>query len=158
MCIRDSLYIGYISVDIMCSGPVWDLYGTPGAPRRAHFGPERPFWWPRSSSVGPGGSGLVPTAAVWSTWVGLMATTHFGLVSGLFRVPGGSKRAPFGPKCAFSAKLRPLAAKIRPNINPKVCGSWDQIWPSGALRSRSFKMFSCPLPPNFGQKCPPKIA
>ena len=69
--------------------------------------------------MGPGGSDLVPTAAVWSTWVGLMATTHFGLVSVLFRAPGGSKRAPFGPKCPFSAKLRPLAATIRPNINPK---------------------------------------
>ena len=110
-------WVNYIH--IMCSGPLWDLYGTPGASKRAHFGPERPFWEPRRSSVGPGGSDLVPTAAVWSTWVGLMATTHFGLVSGLFRAPGGSKRAPFGPKCPFSAKLRPLAATIRPNINPK---------------------------------------
>ena len=81
-------------IHIMCSGPLWDLYGTPVAPKRAHFGPERPFWEPRRSSVGPGGSDLVPTAAVWSTWVGLMATTHLGLVSGLFRAPGGSKRAP----------------------------------------------------------------
>ena len=110
-------WVNYIH--IMCSGPLWDLYGTPGASKRAHFGPERPFWEPRRSSVGPGGSDLVPTAAVWSTWAGLMATTHFGLESGLFRAPGGSKRAPFGPKCPFSAKLRPLAATIRPNINPK---------------------------------------
>ena len=99
----------------LVTGPFWAYGGS----KRAHFGPERPFWEPRRSSVGPGGSDLVPTAAVWSTWVGLMATTHFGLVSGLFRAPVGSKMAPFGPKCPFSAKLRPLTATIRPNINPK---------------------------------------
>merc|ERR1712184_112917 len=45
-------WVNYIH--IMCSGPLWDLYGTPGASKRAHFGPERPFWEPRRSSVGPG--------------------------------------------------------------------------------------------------------
>ena len=82
-------------------GPLTDLYGTPGAPKRARFGPEWPFWGPRRSSDGPGGPDLVPTAPNWSAWAGLMLTTHFYLVSGPFWAPGGPKRARFGPKCPF---------------------------------------------------------
>ena len=66
--------------------------------------------------MGPGGPDLVPTAADWSDRDVIIVTTHFGLVLGLFCAP---KRARFGPKCPFSAKLRPLAETIRPNINPK---------------------------------------
>ena len=79
-------------------GPLTDLYGTPGAPKRARFGPEWPFWGPRRSSDGPGGPDLVPTAPNWSAWAGLMLTTHFDLVSGPFWAPGGPKRARF---CLF---------------------------------------------------------
>merc|ERR1712091_341548 len=32
-------------------GPLTDLYGTPGAPKRAHFGPKWPFWGPRGAQV-----------------------------------------------------------------------------------------------------------
>ena len=87
-------------------------YGTPGAPKRARFGPEWPFWGPRRSSDGPGGPDLVPTAPNWSAWAGLMLTTHFDLVSGPFWVPGGPKRARFGPKC-------PLALNFH---GPILCG------------------------------------
>merc|ERR1719201_2241836 len=83
-------------------GPLTDLYGTPGAPKRARFGPEWPFWGPRRSSDGPGGPDLVPTAPNWSAWAGLMLTTHFDLVSGPFWVPRGPKRARFGPKCPLA--------------------------------------------------------
>ena len=31
-------------INIMCLGPLRDLFGTPGAPKRAHFGPKGPFW------------------------------------------------------------------------------------------------------------------
>ena len=68
-------------------GPLTDLYGTPGAPKRARFGPEWPFWRPRRSSDGPGGPDLVPTAPNWFVWVGIMVTTHFDLVSGPFHSP-----------------------------------------------------------------------
>ena len=64
-------------------GPLTDLYGTPGAPKRAHFGPKWPFWGPRRSSEGPKGPDLVPTAPGWLLWVGLIYTTiTFSLTAG----------------------------------------------------------------------------
>ena len=48
----------------------------------------------------PEGPDLVPTATDWSDWVGIMVTTHFGLVSGLFW-------ATRDPKRAFLASKRP---------------------------------------------------
>ena len=68
------------------------------APKKARFGPKSPFWGSWRSSEGPQGPDLVPTAANWSDWVGVMVTTHFGLVLGLFWVPRDTKRARFGPK------------------------------------------------------------
>merc|ERR1712105_536316 len=91
-----------MGIHIMHLGPLTDLYGTHGAPKRARFGPEWPFWGPRRSSDGPGGPDLVPPAPNWSAWAGLMLTTHFDLVSGPFWAPGGPKRARFGPKCVVS--------------------------------------------------------
>ena len=70
--IRLSLGIIYI-LYIMCSGPLIDLYSTPGAPKRARFGPERPLWEPRRALGSPGGLDLGPTATGWSNWVGHMA-------------------------------------------------------------------------------------
>ena len=67
-------------------GPLTDLYGTPGAPKRARFGPEWPFWGPRRSSDGPGGPDLVPTAPDWPVWVRLILTTHFDLVKPVMKV------------------------------------------------------------------------
>ena len=37
-------------IHIMHFGPLTDLCGTPGAPKRAHFGPKRPFLGPLRSS------------------------------------------------------------------------------------------------------------
>ena len=48
-------------IHIMCLGPLRELYGTPGAPKRAHFSPEGPLLWPRMSSDSPGETNLVPT-------------------------------------------------------------------------------------------------
>ena len=42
-------------IHIMHFGPLTDLYGTPGAPKRAHFGPKRPFLGPLRSSESLGG-------------------------------------------------------------------------------------------------------
>ena len=39
--------------------PLTDLHGTPGAPKRARFGPEWPFW-------GPGGPWRAPRGQIWS--------------------------------------------------------------------------------------------
>ena len=47
------------------------------------------------------GPELVPIAAKWFDWVGVIVTTHFDLVLGLFLAPRGPKRARFGPKCLF---------------------------------------------------------
>ena len=65
--------------------------------QKGPFGPNRPFWGPHRVSEGPGGPDLVPIAANWSDWVGIMVTRHFDLVFGLFRAPRAPKRARFGP-------------------------------------------------------------
>ena len=77
-------------IHIMHFGPLTDLYGTPGAPKKGSFGPQKAFF-------GPPEPDLVPTAADWSNAIGHMVTTHFGLVSALFWAPWGPKRASFGP-------------------------------------------------------------
>ena len=102
---------------------------------------------------GPRGPDLVPTAANWSDWVGVMVTSHFGLVLGLLWAPRVPKRARFGPKCPFwgpwrswegprepfesiqdpqkmhigakQALLEPLGAKKRGPYQAKVCGNHD---------------------------------
>ena len=55
------------------------------------YSPERPFWGPWRSSVGPRGPDLVPTLLNWLVCVGLMVITHFGLVLGPFWTPGALK-------------------------------------------------------------------
>ena len=45
-----------------------------------------------------GGARFGPTAPDWPAWVGLMVTTHFGLVSGLSWVARGPQKSPFWPK------------------------------------------------------------
>ena len=52
-----SNWVGHIH--IMCFGPLRDLYGTPGAPRRARFGHEMPFG-------GPGGPQWALEDQMWS--------------------------------------------------------------------------------------------
>ena len=42
-------------IHFMHFGPLTDLYGTPGAPKRAYFGPKRPFLGPLMSSESLGG-------------------------------------------------------------------------------------------------------
>merc|ERR1711989_93581 len=51
-----SNWVGHIH--IMCSGPIRDHYGTPGAPKKAPFGRESPFWEPRMALGSPGGPDL----------------------------------------------------------------------------------------------------
>ena len=63
--------------------------------------PEQLVLGPRRSSVGSGGPDLVPTAADWSHWVGIMVNTHFGLETNLFWAPMGPKRVCFGPNFPF---------------------------------------------------------
>ena len=48
------------------------------------------------------GPDLVPTAANWSDWVGVMVTTHFGLILGLLR----AQKGPFWPKIALMGPKR----------------------------------------------------
>jgi len=93
---------------------VWGPFWVPRGPKRDRFGPKCPFWGPQRSSEGPGGPNLILTAPDWSAWAGLMLTTHFDLVWDPFWVPGGPKRAPFGPKC-------PLALNFH---GPFLCGTF----------------------------------
>ena len=65
-------------IHIMCSGPFRDHYGTPGAPKRARFGPDRPFWGPRRSLGSPGGPNLG------GSFCGLLLPL---LVAAIIRVP-----------------------------------------------------------------------
>ena len=98
-------------IHIMHLGPLADLYGTPGAPKRARFSPERAFW-------GPGGQDLVPTAPDWIVYVELMVTTHFDLVSGSFWAHRGPIRARFGPKCSFWGPRRAPGDQIWSHLLP----------------------------------------
>ena len=105
------------------------LYGTPGAPKRARFGPKRPFFGPPEVLRGPGGPDLVPTTADWSSGIGHMVTTHFGLVSALFWAPRGPKRAIFGPKCPFWWPQRSQEGPGGPNLVPTAigCSAWVKL-------------------------------
>ena len=71
-----------------------DLYGTPKGLILAPKGPQRDLGSPE-------GPDLVPTAANWSDWAGIMVTRHVDLVSGLFLAARALKRAFFGPKRLF---------------------------------------------------------
>ena len=70
------------------------------------------------------GPDLVPIAADWSDWVGVMVTTHFGLVLGLFLAPRGLKRARFGPKCPFWGSYRDPDRPLRLDMVP-TAADWS---------------------------------
>ena len=99
----------------------YDLHGTPGAPKKACFGPKMPGAW--GSLVGPRGPYLVPPAAYWPDRDVIMVTTHVDLVSGL---AWATKRAPFGPKCPFWRPRRSSEGQI-----------WSQLPPFSELREQS---------------------
>ena len=70
------------------------------------------------------GPDLVPIAAGWSDWVGVMVTTHFGLVLGLFLATRGPIKDPFWPKMSLLGVLevleRPIGAIFGPNCRRLV--------------------------------------
>ena len=107
-------WVGHIH--IMRFGPLTDLYGTPGAPKRARFGPKRPFLGPRRSSEGLGGQ-------IWSQLLPIGPT---GLVTWLphtlawYRPSSGSPGAPKGPVWAENV---PFGGPRGPRRAPE-----DQIW------------------------------
>ena len=67
---------------------------------------------------------LVPVAADWSYWVGVMVTTYFCLVLGLF-LPPGSKKDPFWPKMLLWGVLEvhggPGGSIFGPNTRRLLC-------------------------------------
>ena len=71
-------------------GPLTDLYGTPGAPKRARFGPRKALLVAPEVLGGPQGARFGPNC---HRLVKLMITTQFGLVSG----PFWPKMPLFGP-------------------------------------------------------------
>ena len=118
-------------------GPLTDLYGTPGAPKRAHFGPEWPFWGPRRSSEGPGGPDLVPTASHWPVWVGLMVTTHFDLVSAPSGPLGTLKGPVSATKCPFWGPRRAPRGQIWSRLPPIGPPGLDSCSPHTLTRYRA---------------------
>ena len=95
-------------------------YGTPGAPKRAHFGPERPFWGPRRSLGSPGGPNLVPSATGWSNWVGRIHIMCSGPLRDHYGTPGAPKRAHFGPERPFWGPRTAPGARIGPDCHWSV--------------------------------------
>ena len=96
------------------NGPLWHSWG----PQKGSFRPRKALLGPRRSSWGPGGADLVPTAPDCTAWVGLMATTHFDLVSGPFWAPRGPNRARFGPKHPFWGLRRSSEGPGGPDLVP----------------------------------------
>ena len=81
----------------MCFGPLRDLYGTPGAPKRARFGHEMPFG-------GPGGPRWALEDQMWSqlppigppgmdSWPPYALAWYRGSTG-----PRGLQQGPFWPK------------------------------------------------------------
>ena len=68
-------------------------------------GPYKTLWGPQKALLGApevlGGLRGTRFGPNCHRFVGLVITTHFGLVSGLFWAPRGPKRVRFGPKCPF---------------------------------------------------------
>ena len=79
-------------------GLISGLSWAPRAPKRASFGPERPFWESQRYLEGPKGPDLIPTVTDWSDWDGIMVKTYFDLVSGVFWATRVPKRAFFASK------------------------------------------------------------
>ena len=72
---------------------------------------------------------MVQTATDWSDWAGIMVTTHFDLVSGLFWAPKVPKRARFGPKRPFWGPQRSSEGPQGPVLVPTapVRSDWAGI-------------------------------
>ena len=77
---------------------------------------------------GPRGPDLVPTAPNWSDWVGVMVTTHFGLVLGLLLAPRGQKKGPFWPKIPLLGVLKVLGGPGGARFGPKTPGLLCMGW------------------------------
>ena len=109
-------------IHIMCSGPLRDHYGTPGAPKRARFGPERPLWEPRRALGSPGGPNLGPSATGWSNWVGRIHIMCSGPLRDHYGTPGAPKRARFGPERPLWEPRRALGSPGGPDLGPTATG------------------------------------
>ena len=125
----------------MCSGPLRDLYSTPGAPNRARFGPERPLWEPRRALSSPGGPDLGPTATGWSNWVGHMAMmlneltwTYWASISaarapfGLFGPNSFRFVAPFWVEFHFGPNIGMSGVQSVPMERPAHTALLQSIW------------------------------
>ena len=142
---------GMTRIHIMCLGPYTDLYGTPGAPKRARLGLERPFWGPRRASECPGGPVFGPTVTGWSNW---MTRTHImclGPLRDLYGTSRAPKRARFGPDRPFWGPRRSLGSPGGPNLGPSATG-WSN-WVG-----RIHIMCSGPLRDHYGTPGAPKRA
>ena len=114
-------------IHIMCLGPLRDLYSTPGAPKRARFGPESPFWGPRRSLGSHGGPNLGPSATGWSNWVGRIHTMCLGPLRDLCGTPGAPIRARFGPESPFLGPQRSSGSPGELDLVPAATGwsNWE---------------------------------
>ena len=77
------------------------------------------------------GLDLVPIAADWSDWVGVMVTTHFGLVLGLFLDHQGPIKDPFWPKMSLFEVLEVLGGPAGAIFGPNSLGLMWLGWTHG---------------------------
>ena len=144
LCTGWSNWVGRIH--IMCSGPLRDHYGTPGAPKRARFGPERPLWEPRRALGSPGGPNLGPSATGWSNWVGCIHIMCSGPLRDLYSTPGAPKRARFGPERPLWEPRRALGSPGGPDLGPTATG-WSNWVGHMAMMLNERQFYS--TPPNI---------
>ena len=67
---------------------------------------------------------IVKNAPNWSDWVGVMVTTHFGLVLGLLwapRGPKGPQKGPFWPEMPLLVALEVLGGPPGARYGPNCC-------------------------------------
>ena len=89
--------------------PIWSHPAQGNGQKQAKkgsFWPKVPLLVALEVLGGPRGPDLVSTATGCSVCVGIMVTTHFWLILGLFWAAKDPKRDRFGPKCRFLAPWR----------------------------------------------------
>ena len=89
--------------------PIWNHPAQGNGQKQAKkgsFGPKVPLLVALEALGGRRGPYLVTTVTGCSVCVGIMVTTHFGLILGLFWAAKDLKRDCFGPKCRFLAQWR----------------------------------------------------
>ena len=98
------------------------LFLAPRGSKRARFAPTCLFCGSLMDSEGPRGPDLVPTAADWSAWLGIIVPHTLWPGIKPFLAPRSPKRARFGPKCPFWGSWRDSEDPREPDLVPTATG------------------------------------